>query len=147
MSILRETSIILIKINKIFNLTINNCMTGDLKKYRIDACLEEMTVKENRKAQELFPRLLKISVNTFRNYRNIKLSDHQDIPHEKVRLLEILLGLEPNTLLNYEPIGKTFKQIFEELKDVENPKIFMESPAGRQFFKTWTEQRNCGNIK
>ena len=115
MSILRETSIILIKINKIFNLTINNCMPGDLKKYRIDACLEEMTVKENRQAQELFPRLLKISVNTFRNYRNIKLSDHQDIPHEKVRLLEILLGLEPNALLNYEPVGKTFKQICEEL--------------------------------
>ncbi|WP_133559102.1 hypothetical protein [Pedobacter duraquae] len=122
-------------------------MTGDLKKYRIDACLEEMTVKENRQAQELFPRLLKISVNTFRNYRNIKLSDHQDIPHEKVRLLEILLGLEPNALLNYEPVGKTFKQIFEELKDIEYPKIFLESPAGRQFFKTWMEQRNCGNIK
>jgi len=120
-------------------------MSRNLKKYLIDAYLEEMTVKENKRAQELFPRLLKISVNTFRNYRNIKLSDHQDIPYEKVRMLEILLGIEPNGLLNYNPVGKSFRDIFEELKDVDDPKIFMESKEGRILLKTWVERRNCGN--
>ena len=120
-------------------------MSRNLKKYLIDAYLEEMTVKENKRAQELFPRLLKISVNTFRNYRNIKLSDHQDIPYEKVRMLEILLGIEPNSLLNYNPVGKSFRDIFEELKDVDDPKIFMESKEGRILLKTWVERRNCGN--
>jgi hypothetical protein len=120
-------------------------MNGNLKKYRIDAYLEEMTVRENKRAQELFPRLLKISVNTFRNYRNIKLSDHQDIPYEKVRQLEILLGIEPNCLLNYEPVGKSFREILEELKDVQNPKNFMESQDGRVLLKTWVERQNCGN--
>ena len=147
MSDLCKMSIILIKINKIFNLTINNCMNGNLKKYRIDACLDEMTVKENKQAQELFPRLLKISVNTFRNYRNIKLSDHQDIPHEKVRQLEILLGIEPNSLLNCEPIGKTYKEIFNEIKDIERPKIFLDYVPGRQLFKSWYQLRECGNSK
>jgi len=42
-----------------------------------------------------------VSAKTFANYRNIKLNDSQDIPHEKVVVLENLFDLEPGKLQNF----------------------------------------------
>ncbi len=44
------------------------------------------------------PKILDISVNTFHNYRQIKAGDTQDIPYEKVVLLEHLFGLNHGEL-------------------------------------------------
>lgn len=49
----------------------------------------------------LIPEQLNVSAKTFANYRNIKLNDSQDIPHEKVVVLENLFDLEPGKLQNF----------------------------------------------
>jgi hypothetical protein len=79
-------------------------------KYRIDELMNQFPVLQYRLAMRLIPQLLDVSPKTFANYRNIKLNDSQDIPHEKVALLEKLFALEPGELQNFvivaSPISK-----------------------------------------
>jgi hypothetical protein len=77
-------------------------------KYRINEMLNKLTVKDYRKAILVIPQLLNISQKTFNNYRKIKLDDKQDVPHEKVVILEKLFDIKPGDLQNFtfiiEPI-------------------------------------------
>lgn len=70
-------------------------------KYRINELLNKFSVSEYKKAMLLIPQLLNVSQKTLNNYRNIKIDDLQDIPHEKVVILEKLFGLEPGDLQNF----------------------------------------------
>lgn len=93
-------------------------MNEPVFKYRIDELLNKLTVKDYRKAILIVPQLLSISQKTFNNYRKIKLEDKQDIPHEKVVILEKLFAINPGELQNFtfivEPIFS-----FSEEKDLE----------------------------
>lgn len=77
-------------------------------KYRINEMLNKLTVKDYRKAILVIPQILNISQKTFNNYRKIKLDDKQDVPHEKVVILEKLFDINPGELQNFtfivEPI-------------------------------------------
>jgi hypothetical protein len=84
-------------------------------KYRINELLYKLPVTDYRKAIRIIPKQLNISQKTFANYRNIKLNTKQDIPHEKVVLLEIIFALQPGQLQNYT---LTIKPI-NELIDIE----------------------------
>lgn len=76
-------------------------MTVTIFKYRINELLNAMPVKEYKKAIHIIPKQLDISEKTFANYRNIKIHDLQDIPHEKVVLLEKLFDIKPGELDNF----------------------------------------------
>ena len=76
-------------------------MNEPVFKYRIDELLNKLTVKDYRKALLIVPQLLNISQKTFNNYRKIKLNDKQDIPHEKVVILEKLFVISPGELQNF----------------------------------------------
>lgn len=95
----------LLKYRKIFT---KETMNEPVFKYRIDELLNNLTVKDYRKALLIVPQLLSISQKTFNNYRKIKLEDKQDIPHEKVVILEKLFSIKPGELQNFtfnvEPI-------------------------------------------
>jgi hypothetical protein len=70
-------------------------------KYRIDELLNQLTVAQYRLAMRVIPQQLSISNKTFANYRRIKLDDTQDIPHEKVVLMEKLFDLKAGELQNF----------------------------------------------
>ena len=84
------------------------------KKYRINTYLDTLTIKEHKEAMKLIPELLQISINTFHNYRRIKIGDLQDIPYEKVRMMEILFEMQEGTLINYKIEGKNLKVVIKE---------------------------------
>lgn len=86
-------------------------------KYRINDFLIQLPMKDYRKAIKIIPKAIDVSLNTFSNYRNIKLSDDQDIPHQKVVLMERIFGLTPGELENFEPEYKSLKQLLEEWED------------------------------
>ena len=86
-------------------------------KYRINDFLTALPMKDYRRALKIIPKVLNISLNTFSNYRNIKLTDEQDIPHQKVVLLEKIFGLKPGELENFEQEYKSLKQLLEECRD------------------------------
>ncbi|WP_353904005.1 hypothetical protein [Pedobacter sp.] len=62
---------------------------------------------------KMIPQILDVSMNTFHNYRRIKVGDRQDIPYEKVKQLEILFGIESGTLINGKTRGKSLAQLFK----------------------------------
>lgn len=74
----------------------------------------QLPMKDYRKALKLIPGAINVSLNTFLNYRNIKVTDEQDIPHQKVVLLEKIFGLAPGELENFKPEYKSLKQLLEE---------------------------------
>ena len=82
-----------------------------LKKYKIDECLGQLTIKEYKIAIKLIPEILDIAVSTFQSYRNMQLGDKQDIPYEKVKSLEILFNIQPGTLQNFVVTGSSLKSI------------------------------------
>lgn len=86
-------------------------------KYRINDILLQLPVKDYRKALKVIPKALNVSSNTFSNYRNIKVTDHQDIPHQKVILLEKILGLKSGELENFSPDFKPLKQLLKECEE------------------------------
>lgn len=86
-------------------------------KYRINDILLQLPVKDYRKALKVIPKALNVSSNTFSNYRNIKLNDHQDIPHQKVILLERIFGLQSGELENFSPDFKPLKQLLKECEE------------------------------
>lgn len=80
-------------------------------KYRIDELMNQFPVSQYRLAMRLIPQLLDVSPKTFANYRNIKLNDSQDIPHEKVVLLEKLFALEPGELQNFLIVASPISEL------------------------------------
>lgn len=74
-------------------------------------------MKDYRKAIKILPKALNISVNTFSNYRNIRINDEQDIPHQKVVLIEKMFGLEAGKLENFTLKYKPLKQLLEEWEE------------------------------
>jgi hypothetical protein len=91
---------------------ISIAMSENIEKYKINAFLDNLTVKEYKFAMKTIPKVLDVSMNTFHNYRRIKLGDPQDIPYEKVKQLEILFGIESGTLENEKMSGKSLAQLF-----------------------------------
>lgn len=73
------------------------------RKYKINDYLYQLNVKDYRRAIHNLPRILGISLNTFHNYRNILGNESQDIPYEKVVMMEQLFGMAPGSLRT-EPI-------------------------------------------
>ncbi|CAM3855958.1 hypothetical protein MUGA111182_13475 [Mucilaginibacter galii] len=70
-------------------------------KYKIDELLKKFSITQYRLAMRMIPEQLNVSAKTFANYRNIKLNDSQDIPHEKVVILENLFDLAAGKLQNF----------------------------------------------
>ncbi|WP_316750383.1 hypothetical protein [Pedobacter gandavensis] len=68
------------------------------RKYKINDYLHQLAVKDYRKAIQTLPKILGISLNTFHNYRNILENETQDIPYEKVVMMEQLFGMAPGSL-------------------------------------------------
>jgi len=91
-------------------------MEETIDKYKINAILDNLTVKEYKFAMKTIPKVLDVSMNTFHNYRKIKLGDVQDIPYEKVKLLEILFGIENGSLANERLRGKSLAELFKGQK-------------------------------
>jgi hypothetical protein len=92
-------------------------MSEILEKYKINAFLDSLTIREYKFAMKTIPIVLDISMNTFHNYRRIKMGDRQDIPYEKVKQFEILFGMEKDTLINTKLTGKSLNQLFKAEKD------------------------------
>lgn len=88
-------------------------MKQNIEKYKINDFLENLTIKEYKFAMKMIPRVLNVSMNTFHNYRRIKLGERQDIPYEKVRLLEILFEIENGSLENIKTRGKSLVELFK----------------------------------
>ncbi len=86
-------------------------------KYRINDLLSELPMKDYRKALKIVPKALGISQNTFSNYRNIRVSEEKDIPHQKAVLLEKIFGLKPGELMTFEPEYKPIKQLLKEYQE------------------------------
>ena len=88
-------------------------MTKDIDKYKINDFLDSLTVREYKFAMKQIPKILDVSMNTFHNYRRIKVGDRQDIPYEKVKLMEILFDLKSGGLENAKVTGKSLFQLFQ----------------------------------
>ncbi|MFD1255745.1 hypothetical protein ACFQ3S_02970 [Mucilaginibacter terrae] len=86
-------------------------MVENTFKYRIDEFLNQLPVLQYRHAMRLIPELLDVSPRTFANYRNIKLNDSRDIPHEKVALLEKLFALHPGELQNFVIVASPITEL------------------------------------
>ncbi len=89
-------------------------MAKKIEKYKINEFLEKLTVKEYRFALKKIPVILDVSTNTFHNYRRILLGEVQDIPYEKVKILEILFNVKPGALENQKLTGKSLVQLINE---------------------------------
>jgi hypothetical protein len=93
-------------------------MKQAILKYRINELLNKLSVSDYRKAIKIIPRQLNVSDKTFSNYRNIKIDDVQDIPHEKVVLLEKLFAIKPGELENFTTIINSIHEIFANDPDI-----------------------------
>ena len=82
-------------------------------KYKIDELLKNFSIKQYKLAMQIIPLQLDVSAKTFANYRNIKLNDSQDIPHEKVAILEKLFALQPGELQNFVIVSSSIQEIIE----------------------------------
>ena len=81
------------------------------KKYRINELLESLPLRDFKKALRVIPKQLAVSPATFNNYRSITVNDSQDIPHEKVLILEALFGLKSGELENFTVNAKPLQAI------------------------------------
>lgn len=88
-------------------------MKQNMEKYRINAFMEGLTVREYKFAIKVIPQVLQVSVNTFHNYRRIRTGSKQDIPYEKVKLLELLFGVQSGALENSKIKGKSLTDLFK----------------------------------
>lgn len=84
------------------------------KKYKITEYLENLPARDYGEALRVLQSVLKVSLNTIYCWREIKLRDKTDIPHEKVRMLEILFEMEPGALSNIEHKGQTLKELLHQ---------------------------------
>jgi hypothetical protein len=81
------------------------------RKYKINDFLLRLPVPQYREAIKILPRVLGISLNTFHNYRNILSNDRQDIPYEKVVMIEKLFEMRMGELINKETRCKPLKEL------------------------------------
>ncbi len=88
-------------------------MAESIEKYKINDFLENLTIREYKFAMKTIPKVLDVSMNTFHNYRKIKIGEKQDIPYEKVKQMEILFGMESGTLGNMKIKGKSLVELFK----------------------------------
>jgi hypothetical protein len=88
-------------------------MSKNIEKYKINQLLDQLTVKEYKFAIKIIPKVLNVSMNTFHNYRRIGLDERQDIPYEKVKLMEILFDVESGALENSRISGKSLFQLYK----------------------------------
>lgn len=88
-------------------------MSKNIEKYKINQFLDRLTVKEYKFAIKVIPKVLNVSMNTFHNYRRIGLEERQDIPYEKVKLMEILFDVESGALENVRVSGKSLFQLYK----------------------------------
>jgi len=102
-----------LKYGQIFN-SFGIIMSKYIEKYKINEFLDKLTVKEYKFALKKIPVLLDVSTNTFHNYRRIRLGEAQDIPYEKVKILEILFGVKSGGLENAKVTGKSLLQLIKE---------------------------------
>ncbi|WP_222539345.1 hypothetical protein [Pedobacter polysacchareus] len=86
-------------------------MEKQIRKYKIDEYLFNLNVWQYRKAMQILPDLLSISLNTFHNYRRIPIESSQDIPYEKVILMEKLFDFQQGTLANEHPEMESLKSM------------------------------------
>lgn len=84
-------------------------------KYKINELLNNFSITQYKLAMQIIPQQLEVSVKTFANYRNIKLNDSQDIPHENVVTLENLFDLAPGQLQNFVVKVKPVVKLSETL--------------------------------
>lgn len=89
-------------------------MHNKSRKYKINDFLLRLPVPQYREAVRIIPKILGVSLNTFHNYRNILMSDQQDIPHEKVILFEKLFDLSVGDLLNKELKCKPLRELLQQ---------------------------------
>lgn len=83
-------------------------------KYKINDYLYALNVIEYAAARKIIPRELGVSVNTFQNYRNIKIGSEADIPYELVRKMEILFNMKRGGLENFVVTAKKLKILIAE---------------------------------
>ncbi|TZF83039.1 hypothetical protein FW774_12095 [Pedobacter sp. BS3] len=88
-----------------------------MNKYRINALLSNLPMKDYHKALKIIPKVIGVSANTFANYRNIRITESRDIPHQKVVQLERIFGLAPGGLDNFDTSNKTLRQLLNEFND------------------------------
>ncbi|WP_316752937.1 hypothetical protein [Pedobacter gandavensis] len=86
-------------------------MKKQTRKYKIDEYLFNLNVWQYRKAMQILPDLLNISLNTFHNYRRILPESTQDIPYEKVILMEKLFDFQHGTLAYQHPEIESLKSM------------------------------------
>jgi hypothetical protein len=96
-------------------------MPQDERKYKINEYLESLTVKEYKVGIKLIPKLLNVSANTIYNWRDIRLSDREDIPAQKANMLEQLFGMQRGELANYRVDMKNLKDYIREEHHVAEP--------------------------
>jgi hypothetical protein len=95
-------------------------MPQNLRKYKINEYLESLTVKEYKVGIKLIPKLLNVSANTIYNWRDIRMSDREDIPAQKANMLEQLFGMQKGELANYKVEMKNLKDyIIEERQQLD----------------------------
>lgn len=91
-------------------------MTEQIRKYKINDYLEQLNVRNYRKAIQSLPGILGISLNTFHNYRNILSKDRQDIPYEKVVMMEQLFDMAAGSLHRTPIVQHSLKELFQPLE-------------------------------
>lgn len=86
-------------------------------KYKINEYLFNLNVIEYSAARKIIPKELDISLNTFHNYRNLKIDSEADIPYSIVRKMEILFNMKRGGLENSVIKAKKLKAlIYQEEK-------------------------------
>ncbi|MFD1629966.1 hypothetical protein [Pseudopedobacter beijingensis] len=83
-------------------------------KYKINEVLNNLPMKDYRKAIKMIPKILGVSTNTFLNYRNIRVDEEKDIPYQKVIIMEKIFALEEGSLSNIEINYKTIYELIRE---------------------------------
>lgn len=78
--------------------------------------MDRLTYSQHKLIKNLIPQIINASINTFHNYRKLKVGDEKDIPYETVRTLEVLFGLEVGELANFEVKCKSCRELFKEHK-------------------------------
>jgi hypothetical protein len=89
----------------------------ELKKYRITEYLENLPAKDYSQALKILQSVLNVSLNTIYCWREIKIEDKTDIPHEKVRLLEALFEMEAGGLSNTSCKVSTLKELLRTARN------------------------------
>lgn len=89
-------------------------MSNKSRKYKINDFLLRLPVSQYHVAIKVLPKVLGVSLNTFHNYRNILLGDRQDIPHEKVILIEKLFEMKAGELINKSPRCKPLRELLQK---------------------------------